>query len=105
MEPHFIHTEIRAHSLHSSNIGIEKYDPYRLLFSILRLSFQVVFWTFLITYGEIKVTLVLYTPKEEDGGFYRAFMSSRNLLPSHDVEHSITRDYFITLYEMQGRKV
>lgn len=74
--------------------------------SILRLSFEVVFWTFLIIHGEIKVTLVLYTPKEaEDGGFYRASMSSCNLFPSHEAEHSITREYVITLYEMQSRKI
>jgi hypothetical protein len=38
-----------------------------LLFLISWLSFEVVFWTFLIIHGEIKVILALYTAKEEEG--------------------------------------
>ena len=41
------------------------------LFSILRLSFEEVFWTFLITHGEIKVIAALYTAKEAGGELYR----------------------------------
>lgn len=82
-----------------------EHNPGCVLFPILRLSFEVVFWTFLIIHGEIKVTLALCKPKEGRGGFYRVFMSSSNLFPSHDAEHSITRQYAVMLFEMQAREI
>jgi hypothetical protein len=65
------------------------------LFSILRLSFEEVFWTFLITHGEIKVIAALHTAKEAGGELYRPFMSSSNLFPSYEAQYSITHAIYV----------